>query len=134
MDEKKDLKFCLFIITKNNKTKKDLKYVMKTKMIISDFRKSFSSFVSRFLGLNENGSDNWKNKNDYDKNNRKRKLCCCCSTPVTYCKWPFIKSLIKCHLKSYGLLPEQAQQDKKQSRKGKHSEEVQENYLHTIFS
>jgi hypothetical protein len=44
----------------------------KMKMIISDFRKSFSSFF-RFLGLNENGSGNRKNENDNDKNNRKRK-------------------------------------------------------------
>jgi amino acid permease len=44
---------------------------MKTKMIISDFRKSFSSFFSLFLGLNENGSGNRKNKNKNGKNNQK---------------------------------------------------------------
>jgi hypothetical protein len=43
---------------------------MKTKMIISDFRKSFSSFF-RFLGLNKNGSGNRKNENDNGKNNQK---------------------------------------------------------------
>jgi hypothetical protein len=45
---------------------------MKTKMIISDFLKSFSSFF-RFLCLNENDSGNRKNENDNGKNNRKRK-------------------------------------------------------------
>jgi hypothetical protein len=35
---------------------------MKTKMIISDFRKSFSILFFRFLVLNENGSDNKKIK------------------------------------------------------------------------
>jgi hypothetical protein len=43
---------------------------MKAKMIISDFRKSFSSFF-RFLGLNENGSGNQKNENNNGKNNWK---------------------------------------------------------------
>jgi hypothetical protein len=38
------------------------------KMIIFDFRKSFSSFFL-FSGLNENGSGNQKNKNDNNKNN-----------------------------------------------------------------
>jgi hypothetical protein len=46
--------------------------VARMKMIISDFRKSFSSFFW-FSGLNENGSGNRKNENDSDKNNRKRK-------------------------------------------------------------
>jgi hypothetical protein len=45
---------------------------MKTKMIISDFSKSFLSFF-RFLCLNENDSGNRKNENNNGKNNRKRK-------------------------------------------------------------
>jgi amino acid permease len=46
---------------------------MKTKMIISYFWKSFSSFFFPFLGLNENGSDNRKNENENNKINWKRK-------------------------------------------------------------
>jgi hypothetical protein len=45
---------------------------MKTKMIISDFWKSFLSFFW-FLGLNGNGSGNRKNENDNGKNNQKQK-------------------------------------------------------------
>jgi hypothetical protein len=56
---------------------------MKTKMIISDFPKSFSSFF-RFLCLNENDSGNRKNENDNDKNNRKRKRKWFCPLSIVF--------------------------------------------------
>ena len=56
---------------------------VKTKMIIFDFPKSFSS-SPLFLGLNRNGSGNRKNENDNDKNNRKRKRKRFCPHPIVF--------------------------------------------------